>query len=131
MKSDENGFWLRLLCLDSAIQFLITILISRALCSTDFGSTGAGRSIGKISRFRFSILICDFNCLPLFLWFLNGNANITKVTSSRLAFSCSGSPPFAFMKSGSVLSAVTQSGIISAERSTNRTRCKLPTSNES
>ena len=69
MKSDENSFCLRLLCLDSAIQFLITIVISRALCSTDFDSDGAGRSVGMISRFRFITLICDFNCLSLFLWF--------------------------------------------------------------
>src|SRR6266705_7166924 len=99
VKSDENCFWLRLRCLDSAIQFLITVVISRALVSTDFDSPGAGRSVGMISRFRFITLCCDFNCLSLFLWFLNGNANITKVTSPRLACSCSGSPAFAFMKS--------------------------------
>ena len=68
MKSDENSIWLRLLCLDSAIQFLITVVISRAVGSSGFDS-GAGRSVGTISRFRFITLICDFNCLSLFLWF--------------------------------------------------------------
>jgi len=69
VKSDENCFWLRLPCLDSAIQFLITVVISRALGSTGFDSHGAERSVGMISRFRLITLICAFNCLSLFLWF--------------------------------------------------------------
>src|SRR6266576_6067983 len=69
VKSDENCFWLRLFSLYSAIQFLITIVISRAFCSTGFDSHGAGRPVGMISRFRLITLICDINCLPLFLWF--------------------------------------------------------------
>jgi hypothetical protein len=67
VKSDENCFSLRLRCLDSVIQFLMTIAISCALGSTGFDSHGAGRSVGMISRFRFIILICDFKCLSLFL----------------------------------------------------------------
>ena len=86
MRSEGNCFWLRLRCLDSAIQFLITILISRALGSTDFDSHGAGQSVGMISRFRFITLICDFNCLSLFLWFhqWKGEHNQSDVSSSCL-----------------------------------------------
>lgn len=129
MKSDENCFWLRLCSLYSAIQFLITIVTSRALGSTDFDSAGAGRPVGMTSGFRFIILICDFNCLSLFLWFPQWKCehNQRDVFSSCLQLLRIAS--FCFYEDRSALSAVIQSAITWAERSTNRTRCKSPASN--
>jgi len=112
VKSDENCFWLRLRCLDSAIQFLITVVISRALCSTDFDSHGAGRSAGMISRFRFITLICDFNCLSLFLWFPQWKCEHNQSDVSPSCLQLLNITSFCFYEEGSALSAVTQSGII-------------------
>jgi hypothetical protein len=111
VKSDENSFWLPLSCLDSAIQFLITIVISRALGSTPFDSDDAGRSVAMISWFRFIILICDFNCLSLFLCFSEwrGEHNQSDLLSS--CFHLLKITSFCFYESCSALSAVTQSGI--------------------
>jgi len=129
VKSDENCFWLCLRCLDSAIQFLITIVISRAVCSTGFDSHGAGRSVGMISRFRFITLICDFNCLPLFLCFSLWRCehNQSDVSSSCLLLL--GITSFCSYE-GSALSAVIQRGIMGVDAVANRTRCNSPASNQ-
>jgi hypothetical protein len=114
VKSEENSFWLHLLCLDSAIQFLITIVISRALCSTGFDSHGAGWSVRVSSRFRFITLICDFNCLSLFLWLPHWKRehNQSDVSSSCLQLLRIIS--FCFYE-GTALSAVNQSGTIGVD----------------
>jgi len=114
-KSEENSLWFRLLCLDSAIQVLITIVISRALCSTDFDSLGARWSVGMISRFRLITLICDFNCLSLFLWFPHGKCEHNQSDASSSCLQLLRITSFCFYEGDQYLSAVTQSETIALD----------------
>jgi hypothetical protein len=68
--------------------------------------------VGMISRFRFIILICDFNVLSLFLWFPQWKCEDNQSDVSSSCVQLLRITIFCFYEEWSALSAVTQSRII-------------------